>query len=77
MVRVSPLKPHVIDTVHAVEHTDVPKWITEAKEGTGYAQRDPVSVEECGYLHDVRGGGRFDEDRHEDVSRPGRYGAEE
>jgi len=77
MVRVSPLKPHVVDTVHVVEHADVPKRITEAKEGTGYAQREPVSVEESGYPQDVRGGGRFDEDRHEDVSRPGRDGAEE
>ena len=44
MVRVSPLKSHVIDTVHVVEHTEAPKRIAEFKQGTGYGQRDPVSV---------------------------------
>ena len=76
-MRVSPLKPHVIDTVHVVEHIEAPKRIAEAKEGTGFAQRDPVSVEECGYIHDVVVGGRFYEDCHDNVSRPGRDVAEE
>ena len=33
MVRVSPLKTQVIDTLHVVEHIEDPKWIGEAVEG--------------------------------------------